>query len=103
MSQFQDILFEKHHRVQGAAWITINRPDSMNSFTGDTLTEIRQAVDDCCADPEVGVILVDVDPHAAGLQPLLSNPSDKASPAKAASTAPDETVVPAPRPAGTVE
>lgn len=58
MPDFKDILFEKHHRVQGAAWITINRPDVMNSFTGDTLTEMRQAVDDSCADPEVGVIVI---------------------------------------------
>lgn len=58
MSQFQDILYEKHHRVRGAAWITINRPDVMNSFTGQTLAEMRQAVDDACADHEVGVIVI---------------------------------------------
>ena len=58
MSEFQDIDFQKHHRVRGAAWITINRPDVMNSFTGQTLTEMRQAVEDACADPEVGVIVI---------------------------------------------
>jgi 2-ketocyclohexanecarboxyl-CoA hydrolase len=58
VAQFQDILFQKHHRVQGVAWITINRPDVMNSFTGQTLTEMREAVDDACVDPEVGVIVI---------------------------------------------
>ena len=38
MPDFQDILYEKHERVRGAAWITINRPKAMNSFTGQTLT-----------------------------------------------------------------
>jgi 2-ketocyclohexanecarboxyl-CoA hydrolase len=30
----------------------------MNAFTGDTLAEMKQAVDDACADPEVGVIVL---------------------------------------------
>jgi 2-ketocyclohexanecarboxyl-CoA hydrolase len=58
MSDFKEILFQKHHRVRGAAWITIDRPDVMNSFTGNTLTEMRDAVEDSCADPEVGVIVI---------------------------------------------
>ena len=58
MPDFHDILFEKHHRIRGAAWITINRPQVMNAFTGQTLAEMRQAVDDACADPEVGVIVL---------------------------------------------
>ena len=29
MPDFQDILYQKDHRVRGAAWITINRPDVM--------------------------------------------------------------------------
>ena len=49
MPDFTDILFQKHHRVRGAAWITINRPDVMNSFTGRTLTEMREAVRDAGA------------------------------------------------------
>src|SRR4030065_478569 len=56
--EFQDIIYQKHHRVRGAAWVTINRPQVMNAFTGDTLAEMRQAVDDACADPEVGVIVI---------------------------------------------
>lgn len=58
MADFEDILFQRHHRVRGAAWITINRPDVMNAFTGRTLTEMREAVDVACADPEVGVIVI---------------------------------------------
>ncbi len=55
---FKDIIYQRHHRVQGAAWITINRPQAMNSFTGDTLKEMKQAVEDACADPSVGVIVM---------------------------------------------
>ena len=58
MADFQDVLYQKHQRLRGAAWITINRPEVMNAFTGQTLSEIRQAVEDACADPEVGVIVV---------------------------------------------
>jgi len=58
MADFRDIIFQKHHRLRGAAWITINRPDVMNAFTGHTLTEIAAAVSDASADPEVGVVVV---------------------------------------------
>ena len=58
MADFQDILYDKHQRVRGAAWITINRPQAMNSFTGDTLTEMAQAMDDASSDPEIGVIVI---------------------------------------------
>ena len=43
MPDYSDILYEKHHRVPGAAWLTINRPDAMNSFTGETLDEMYEA------------------------------------------------------------
>ena len=55
---FKDIIYEKHHRVQGAAWITINRPQVMNAFTGDTLSEMGKAVDDANADDSVGVLVI---------------------------------------------
>src|SRR3989304_8292774 len=55
---FSEIIYQKHHRVHGAAWVTINRPEVMNSFTGQTLTEMRQAVEDACGDPDVGVIVI---------------------------------------------
>ena len=53
-----DIIYTKHDHVRGAARITINRPDVMNSFTGQTLTEMRAAVKDASADPEVGVLVI---------------------------------------------
>ena len=58
MPDFHDILYEKHHRLRGAAWLTINRPELMNSFTGQTLDEMRAAVDDAAADSEVGVLVI---------------------------------------------
>ena len=58
MPDYSDILYDKHHRVRGAAWLTINRTDAMNSFTGETLAEMRAAMDDANADPEVGVVVI---------------------------------------------
>ncbi len=58
MSPFTDILYQKHHRVRGAAWLTINRPDLMNSFTGHTLDEMREAVEDASKDSGVGVLVI---------------------------------------------
>src|SRR5438034_232380 len=60
MPNFTDILYQTHHRVRGAAWITINRPEVMNAFTGDTLTEMRDAVEAASGDPEVGVVVITV-------------------------------------------
>ena len=56
--KFTEIIYEKHHRVRGAAWISINRPHRMNSTTQQTWQEIYQAVEDADSDPEVGVIVV---------------------------------------------
>jgi dihydroxynaphthoic acid synthetase len=58
VTEFRDILYEKHHRVHGAAWLTINRPDLMNSFTGRTLDEMRAVVQDAAADSQVGVLVI---------------------------------------------
>src|SRR5207247_452377 len=58
MPNFTDILYQTHHRVRGAAWITINRPEVMNAFTGHTLTEMRDAVEAASGDPEVGVVVI---------------------------------------------
>jgi 2-ketocyclohexanecarboxyl-CoA hydrolase len=57
-AEFHDIIYQKHHRVQGAAWVTINRPEVMNSFTGQTLAEIKDAVIDANCDESVGVIVI---------------------------------------------
>ena len=56
--EFTDIIYEKHHRVRGAAWITINRPDVMNAFTNHTAGEMDQAFADAESDPTVGVIVL---------------------------------------------
>lgn len=56
--EFQDIIYQKHHRVQGAAWVTINRPEVMNAFTGRTLAEMKEAVIDANCDESVGVIVI---------------------------------------------
>src|SRR5437867_10257552 len=58
MPECTDILYEKNHRVRGAAWITINRPDVMNAFTGHTLTEMAEAVSDASGDPSVGALVL---------------------------------------------
>lgn len=56
--EFNDIIYGKHHRVQGAAWITINRPDVLNAFTNATALEMDQAFADAEQDPAVGVIVL---------------------------------------------
>ncbi|HUT51749.1 MAG TPA: enoyl-CoA hydratase-related protein [bacterium] len=52
---FEDIIFDKQ---DGAARITINRPDKMNSFRNRTLLELREALGDAAADSGVGVIAI---------------------------------------------
>lgn len=55
---FEEIIYDKHHRVRGAAWVTINRPHRMNSTTQQTWAEIIEAVEDADADPDIGVIVL---------------------------------------------
>ena len=55
MTEYQDILYEVADNV---ATLTINRPKSLNSFTGITLTEMDDAVKRAGADPAVGVLVV---------------------------------------------
>ncbi|MBP19953.1 MAG: enoyl-CoA hydratase [Gammaproteobacteria bacterium] len=55
MSDFTDI----EYRVDGtAAVITLNRPEKLNAFTYHTMGEIRSAVDQSVADPEVVGIVI---------------------------------------------
>lgn len=54
----QDVIYEKHHRVRGVAWITINRPQALNAYTNDCAKEIGLAFEDATNDPEVGVIVL---------------------------------------------
>jgi enoyl-CoA hydratase/carnithine racemase len=51
---FRDILYEKKHMV---ARITINRPESFNCYTTETLRELIAAFDDAATDDAVGVIV----------------------------------------------
>ena len=53
--EFEDILYEVRNRV---AWITINRPDKMNSFRGQTCDEIIKALNKAGYDREVGCIVL---------------------------------------------
>ena len=52
---YEDILFEKK---DGVATITINRPDKMNAFRGQTVEEIIHAFNRAGWDKEVGVIVL---------------------------------------------
>ncbi len=52
---YQDIIYEKRG---GAAWITINRPDTYNSVLIGTILEMTDAVTDAAEDPEIGVIVL---------------------------------------------
>ena len=52
---FEDILYEIRN---GVAWITINRPDKMNSFRGQTCDEIIKALNKAGYDKSVGAIVL---------------------------------------------
>ncbi len=52
---YEDILYEIK---QGAAWITINRPDKMNAFRGRTCEELIDAFTRASWDTSVGVIVL---------------------------------------------
>jgi 2-ketocyclohexanecarboxyl-CoA hydrolase len=51
---YEDILYEVRN---GAAWITINRPDKMNAFRGRTCDELIHALNRAGYAPEVGAIV----------------------------------------------
>lgn len=52
---YQDILYEV---VDGAAWITINRPERMNAFRGQTCEELIHAIGRAGWDRAIGVIVL---------------------------------------------
>ena len=52
---FEDILYEVRN---GVAWITINRPEKMNSFRGQTCDEIIRALNKAGYAREVGAIVL---------------------------------------------
>jgi 2-ketocyclohexanecarboxyl-CoA hydrolase len=53
--EYEDILFEVRN---GAAWITINRPDRMNAFRGRTCDELIHSITRAGYDREIGVIVL---------------------------------------------
>lgn len=52
---FTDIIYEKSDRV---ATVTLNRPERMNAWRGQLEAEMRSAMQDADADPNVGAIIV---------------------------------------------
>ena len=52
---YDDILYDVRN---GAAWITINRPDKMNAFRGRTCDELIQALQRAASERSVGVIVL---------------------------------------------
>ena len=52
---FEDILYEVRN---GVAWITINRPEKMNAFRGQTCDEIIRALNKAGYDRGVGAIVL---------------------------------------------
>ena len=55
MKNYQDILYEVRN---GAAWITINRPDKMNAFRGITCEELIHAINRAGYDRDIGAIVL---------------------------------------------
>jgi len=53
--EYKDLIVEYRNQV---ARITINRPQSYNAFTGDTLNELTLAIEEAGADPEIGVLVI---------------------------------------------
>ncbi|MCB2040029.1 MAG: 2-ketocyclohexanecarboxyl-CoA hydrolase [Rhodoferax sp.] len=52
---YQDILYDIQ---DGACWITINRPERMNAFRGQTCDELIHALQRAASDRKVGVIVL---------------------------------------------
>ena len=52
---YEDILYEVR---KGAAWITINRPEKMNAFRGQTCEELIRAVNRAGYDSAIGAIVL---------------------------------------------
>jgi 2-ketocyclohexanecarboxyl-CoA hydrolase len=55
VAEYKDIIYEIKDYV---ARITINRPKSLNAFTGDTVKEIEDAIADATTNPDVGVLVI---------------------------------------------
>jgi dihydroxynaphthoic acid synthetase len=53
--KYKDIIYDKR---EGAAWITINRPETYNSLVANTIGELGDAMLDAAEDPAIGVIVI---------------------------------------------
>ena len=53
--KFENILFEI---TDGIARLTLNRPDKLNSFTGEMHVELRDALDTIQSDPTIRVLVL---------------------------------------------
>jgi len=53
--KYKDIIYDKR---EGAAWITINRPETYNSLVANTIGELGDAILDAAEDPAIGVIVI---------------------------------------------
>jgi len=68
------VLLDKKSRI---GTVTLNRPERLNAFAGRMREEILEALEDCCSDPEIRVIVItgagrafcaggDLEEHLAG-------------------------------------
>lgn len=56
---YEDLLYEKKYLDDGGiARLTINRPDKMNAFTGQTIRHMYECMNDINADPSIGVVIL---------------------------------------------
>ncbi len=55
MTDYEDIIYDIE---DGVATIAFNRPKSLNAFTGDTITELEQALEHAIGSKDVGVIVL---------------------------------------------
>jgi len=56
---FDDVIFEKRYlETGGVARMTINRPESLNAFTGNTIRHLWECVFDINMDPSIGVVIL---------------------------------------------
>ena len=53
--EFKYIIYEKS---EGVATITINRPEALNAFSAEVVSEILQAIEDVKADESVRVVVL---------------------------------------------
>ena len=51
-----DVLFER--RDNGVAWITLNRPESLNAMGGDLMPLLSQYLSDCVHDRSVRCVVL---------------------------------------------